>query len=278
MLMTVLMLWMVVMINVIVIPIEKASMIFSNKQSHHYIIMNLIEMKLNLKSENQMCTNVARCVLGGCARVRMALFACVLCVAHRFLVFARQIYIIMKSWKYHCYFRFYFHFIIDSRKSSSGWSFCMRFTCFVFFNCCSCVCMCALKLLVPAETSTCSMLVHETSKQANSKYPPLNGGKDWQQQIKVTLGKSFELPFDMLVSLCFLFLSLLRRTTAFFKSTLRPHFPSTQCRSFSLNLSGSFSLLFYYEVNIFTYTSWEMSFGKKYIKRILCVWVCARNK
>lgn len=45
---------MVVMINVIVVPIEKASMIFSNKQSHHYIIMNLIEMKLNLKSENQM--------------------------------------------------------------------------------------------------------------------------------------------------------------------------------------------------------------------------------
>lgn len=86
--------------------------------------MNLIEMKLNLKSENQMY--VAACAHSVYVLVYRWYCSCVfwVCVcarsSHRFLVFARQIYIIMKSWKYHCYFSFYFHFIIDSRKSVRG--------------------------------------------------------------------------------------------------------------------------------------------------------------
>lgn len=126
------------------------------------------------------------------------------------------------------------------------------------------------------------MFVHETSKQANSKYPPLNGGKDWQQQIKVTLDKSFELPFDMHVSLCFLFLCFVAPPQHFSNPRCDRIFPrlyASLSLSVSLSLSGSFSLLFYYEVNIFTYTSREMSFGRKYIKRILymCA-MCMRNK
>lgn len=93
------------------------------------------------------------------------------------------------------------------------------------------------------------MFVHETSKQANSKYPPLNGGKDWQQQIKVTLDKSFELPFDMHVSLCFLFLCFVAPPQHFSNPRCDRIFPRLYASlSLSLSLSASLAVSVYYSI------------------------------